>query len=140
MFRNFNFLIVDDIPATRRVVKKCLYKLEVEYKDIIEAHSGSQALSLLNTQSFNVIICDLNLQDISGLDVLSEVRSKERHQGVPFIIMTSEKDRAGVELAVAAGVSSYILKPITLENIEEHVGQALTRHGLKFGIAPKKGN
>lgn len=134
MFKDFKFLIVDDIPATRRILKRYLYKLEVEFSSVTEAHSGHRAISLLQTGKFDVVICDLNLQDVSGLEVLSYVRSTERTKNLPFIIMTSEQDRMGVTMAVSGGVSSYILKPITLGNVEEHVGNALKRHGIEFGV------
>lgn len=114
---NIKILVVDDAATMRQIVRKSLGQLGLH--DVTEAVDGHDALSKLEKGQFHFIISDWNMPNMMGLDFLKAVRAKESTKTIPFLMVTAEAKRDNILEAAKAGVSQYIVKPFTLEALEE---------------------
>jgi two-component system chemotaxis response regulator CheY len=114
--RNIPILVVDDFATMRRIVKTCLKQLGFE--NITEAEDGKVALDKLNANDFKLVISDWNMPNMMGIDLLRSVRGDERLKALPFLMVTAEAQKENVLEAAKAGVSNYIVKPFTADQLE----------------------
>jgi len=121
-------LVVDDFSTMRRIVKNILKQLG--YTEIEEAEDGVQALAKLREKSCSFIISDWNMPNMSGLDLLKNVRNDEALKHLPFLMVTAESEKDNILAAVGAGVSNYIVKPFTAEVLKEKMEKVLEKHGM----------
>lgn len=105
-------LIVDDSPTIRRMVKASLAALRgpVEF---VEAASGLEAIERLALGAADLMVLDLNMPDMHGLEVLDFVRSHQKYRHVPVIILTTRGDDSSRQAALQRGASAYLTKPFT---------------------------
>ncbi|MGE3313462.1 MAG: response regulator [Planctomycetaceae bacterium] len=108
-------LLVDDSGTMRTIQKRCLNKLGVE--DVVEAEDGCNALEHFGKQSFDIILSDWNMPNMDGLAFLQEVRKQNTQ--IPFIMITTEAERARVLAAIQAGCSDYLVKPFTPDALRD---------------------
>jgi two-component system chemotaxis response regulator CheY len=118
-----NILIVDDSLTMRRMVKASLRDL----KDVScnEAASGLEAIEQLVLARSDLIILDLNMPDMHGLDVLRFVRGHEAYRDVPILVLTTRDDKESMETMLAAGASLYLTKPFSPQFLASHVLELL---------------
>jgi two-component system chemotaxis response regulator CheY len=114
-----NVLVVDDYPAMRSIVRGL--PQEVGIINIAEAGDGGTALGKLRGDGFGLIISDWNMEPMSGLQLLKEVRADQRLAKLPFIMMTGETKADYVVAAKEAGVSSYIVKPFNVATLKQKI-------------------
>jgi two-component system chemotaxis response regulator CheY len=112
-----NVLVVDDFATMRRILRTILR--QVGFSNIKEADDGKTALAELQREKFGLILCDWNMPEMSGLELLMAVKSNNELRDIPFIMVTAEAKKENIIEAVKAGVSSYIVKPFTAETIGE---------------------
>ncbi|MGV8842221.1 MAG: response regulator [Pseudomonas sp.] len=121
-------LVVDDAPFIRDLMKKGLRSyfpgIQIE-----ESVNGRKAQQLLERQAFDLILCDWEMPEMSGLELLSWCRTQDRLKTTPFIMVTSRGDKENVVQAIQAGVSDFIGKPFTNEQLVTKVKKALSRAG-----------
>lgn len=121
-------LVVDDAPFIRDLIKKALRSyfpgLQIE-----EAVNGSKARQLLSRSSFDLVLCDWEMPELSGLELLQWFRTQPGQEKTPFIMVTSRGDRDNVVQAIQAGVSDYVGKPFSNEQLISKVNKALQRSG-----------
>ncbi|RRW40902.1 response regulator [Pseudomonas luteola] len=121
-------LIVDDAPFIRDLIKKGL-RSQLPGIEMEDAADGRKAQTMLSKQSFDLILCDWEMPEMSGLELLTWCRSEPAHQKTPFIMVTSRGDKDNVMQAIQAGVSDFIGKPFTNEQLITKVKKALSRVG-----------
>ena len=121
-------LIVDDAAFIRDLVKKGL-RVHFPGIRVEEAANGRKAQQFLSRNSVDLILCDWEMPEMSGLDLLNWCRSEEGLKKTPFIMVTSRGDKSNVVQAVQAGVSDYIGKPFTSEQLLSKVKKALQSTG-----------
>jgi two-component system chemotaxis response regulator CheY len=114
--KNMHILIVDDYKTMLRIVRNLLRQLG--FVNIEEATDGSMALQLLRGGNFGLIISDWNMEPMTGLQLLREVRADGKLKGIPFIMVTAESKSENVIAAKEAGVSNYIVKPFNAETLQ----------------------
>lgn len=135
-----NVLVVDDAPFIRDLIKKGLRNL---FPGLVvdEAADGRRAQTMLGKQRFDLILCDWEMPGMTGLELLSWFRAQPDHKGVPFIMVTSRGDKENVVQAIQAGVSDYMGKPFSNEQLAAKVKKALQRTGklaeLQAGAQPR---
>jgi two-component system chemotaxis response regulator CheY len=112
-------LIVDDSAAIRKILQRVLRQTEVPIGNILEAGDGVEALALLEQQKVGLILSDINMPNMDGLEMLSKVKSIEAYKSVPVIMITTEGNQNKVMEAVSLGASGYVRKPFTTEQIKE---------------------
>lgn len=121
-------LLVDDATFIRDLVKKGL-RDHFPGIQIEEAVNGRKALQMLARQPVDLILCDWEMPEMSGLELLSWCREQDSLKTVPFIMVTSRGDKENVVQAIQAGVSDFIGKPFTAEQLISKVKKALSRAG-----------
>ena len=116
-------LVVDDSATMRRMVMASLRELtEVSFD---EASSGLEAIEYLAMSSIDLMILDLNMPDMHGLEVLKFVRGHEKYQTIPIIILTTRGDESSRGAAIAAGASRYLTKPFDPSKLAEEANNLL---------------
>lgn len=114
---NIKVLVVDDFSTMRRIVKNALK--QIGFTQTVEADDGTTALEVLKQENVGLIISDWNMPKMSGLDLLKAVKSDGATKDIPFIMVTAEAQKENVLQAVQAGVSNYVVKPFTADNLQE---------------------
>ena len=123
MDKSTNVLIVDDYKTMLRIIRNLLKQLE--FDNVEEAMDGQEAWSKLRAGQFGLVISDWNMQPMTGLDLLKEVRADARLKSLPFIMVTAESKTENVIAAKQAGVSNYIVKPFNAETLREKIEKVL---------------
>ncbi len=113
--KNLNILVVDDYQTMIRIIKNLLKQLG--FNNIDEATDGSAALEKIAAKSYGLIISDWNMEPMTGLDLLKDVRGKGNN--VPFIMVTAESKTENVLAARQAGVNNYIVKPFNADTLKQ---------------------
>jgi two-component system chemotaxis response regulator CheY len=116
-------LVVDDYSTMRRIVRNLL--TQIGYTDIDEAGDGVAALQKLRESTFGLIISDWNMEPMTGLQLLKEVRADAKLAGIPFIMVTAESKTENVIAAKQAGVNNYIVKPFNADTLKQKIDSAL---------------
>ncbi|MBW2066955.1 MAG: response regulator [Deltaproteobacteria bacterium] len=114
---NMKVLIVDDFATMRRILRNVLK--QIGFSNISEAENGRAAIKELKNDKYGLVLCDWNMPEVTGLEVLSEMKSDSELKDIPFVMVTAEAQKENIIEAVKAGVNSYIVKPFTAETIEE---------------------
>ena len=109
-----HLLIVDDSPTIRRMVRASLTPLGIEF---IEAASGLEAIEQLGLGEVQCMVLDLNMPDMHGVEVLGFVRSNQKFQKLPVVVLTTRDDEASRTAAMRAGATSYLTKPFTPQSL-----------------------
>ena len=114
--KNVPVLIVDDYKTMLRIIRNLLKQLG--FGNVDEATDGSAALKKLHDKDFSLIISDWNMEPMSGLQLLKEVRADMKLKELPFIMITAESKSENVVAAREAGVSNYIVKPFNAATLK----------------------
>ena len=122
---NMKVLIVDDFATMRRILKNVLR--QVGFTNIIEADDGKAALKELKKEKFDLILCDWNMPEMPGIDLLRHVRSDDALKSIPFVMVTAEAQKENILEAVKAGVSNYVVKPFTAVTLKEKIDKIFER-------------
>jgi two-component system chemotaxis response regulator CheY len=118
-------LIVDDSPTIRRMVKASLASLPAS-AEFVEAASGLEAIERLALGVVDLIVLDLNMPDMHGLEVLGFVRSHLKYRKVPVIVLTTRGDAASRQAALQGGASAYLTKPFVPGALAAEAAQLLS--------------
>lgn len=121
-------LVVDDAKFIRDLVQKTL-RTEYPEIELMEASDGRKAQAILQRNSFDMILCDWEMPEMSGIELLKWVRSQENMQEQPFILVTSLDQKEHVVEALKAGVSDYVTKPFSAEQLISKVMKQLIKSG-----------
>lgn len=114
-------LVVDDSAMMRKIVLRTLKMAEIEFEEVLEAGDGTEALALLRTHPVNLIMCDINMPNMTGLELLVQIKEEKLAAGVPIVMVTTEGSEPQVRQAILAGARGYIRKPFTLDHIKTNV-------------------
>ncbi len=114
-------LIVDDSSVMRKIVERALRQAGLEPLVVLEAGSGVEGLDALRAGSVQLILSDINMPSMDGLEFLRQVRAQKLADGVPVVMITTESSEEHVRQAIQAGAQGYIRKPFTAEQVKERV-------------------
>ena len=118
---NMKILIVDDFSTMRRIVRNILKQLS--FNNVDEAEDGDIALEKLRSGSFDFVITDWNMPNMTGLELLKTIRSDEMLKDLPVLLITAEAEKENVVLAAQAGVNDYIVKPFTGDVLQQKINK-----------------
>ena len=114
-------LIVDDSSVMRKIVERALRQAGLSLSVVHEACSGTEGLDLLKAKQVDLILSDINMPSMDGLEFLRQIRAQNLAPGVPLVMITTESSEEHVKQAILAGAQGYIRKPFTAEQVKERV-------------------
>jgi len=118
---NMKFLIVDDFSTMRRIVRNLLK--ELGFNNVDEAEDGVDALSKLQGGGFEFVISDWNMPNMTGIDLLRNIRADAALRGLPVLMVTAEAKKENIIEAAKAGASGYVVKPFTSATLDEKLSK-----------------
>jgi len=116
-------LIADDSPAMRAMLVSTIEMLG-DYR-IVEASSGFEALRLLPREEVDLILTDINMPDINGLELISYLRTNSNYQSIPVFIISSEGSLKDIEKGKLLGANEYLIKPFDPARLQELISSYL---------------
>ncbi len=121
--KSMPILVVDDYKTMIRIVKGLL--IQLGFTDIDEAIDGETALTKIRSREYGLILSDWNMSPMTGLELLTAVRSETKTASTPFVMVTAEAKTENVIAARQAGVNNYIIKPFTLAVLKQKLTAVL---------------
>jgi two-component system, chemotaxis family, chemotaxis protein CheY len=119
--REIRALIVDDSLVMRKIVERALRQAGLDPLTVHEAGSGTEGLELLRAKTMDLILSDINMPSMDGLEFLRQIKAQNLAPGVPVVMITTESSEEHVKQAIQAGARGYIRKPFTPDQVKERV-------------------
>ncbi|MEI6610972.1 MAG: response regulator [Deltaproteobacteria bacterium] len=116
---SFNLLIVDDSGSMRAVIKKIVTISGFQIDKCLEANNGREALELLSTNWIDIIISDINMPEVNGLELLEQLKTNDTLKEIPVIMITTEGSSQRMQEAFERGAKGFIKKPFLPEEIKK---------------------
>jgi len=123
--RTLKLLVVDDMESIRALVKSILRNMG--FTNVLTVATGERAMNILHSTKVDLVICDLNLPDSTGLDIIKSMRAHSTNQNTPFIMLTGERDPNIVKEAISLKITDYLVKPFQPAKLEENVTKIIKR-------------
>ena len=119
----YNILIVDDSAITRSMIKKIIGMVrELDVTEIFEADTGAAALERLSEHCIDLVLADLNMPEMDGIEMITHMRESESTKSIPVVIVSTESSVTRIdELLNTEGVKGYLHKPFTPEEFREAI-------------------
>jgi len=119
--KKLRVLIVDDSSVMRKIVERSLRQAGIEIGEVAEASNGAEALAEVQKAPFDLILSDINMPAMDGLEFLRNLANIESAKSVPVVMITTEGSEARVVEALSVGAKGYIRKPFTPEQVKERI-------------------
>ena len=130
MDKNMKILVVDDFSTMRRIVRNLLVELGFTNTLIQEADDGNNALTMLKSQPFDMVVTDWNMPNMTGIELLRAIRADDALKHLPVLMVTAEAKKENIVEAAQAGASGYVVKPFTAVTLDEKIGKILQKQGV----------
>jgi two-component system chemotaxis response regulator CheY len=124
---NMKFLVVDDFSTMRRIVRNLLK--ELGFTNVDEAEDGVVALTKLRSSQFDFVVSDWNMPNMTGIDLLKNIRGDASLKHLPVLMVTAEAKKENIIEAAQAGASGYVVKPFTAATLEEKLNKIFQTQG-----------
>jgi len=118
-------MVIDDVPETRMLLRDMLE--EMGFLSVIEASNGRDALEKLKSKPAHLILCDHVMEEMSGLDLLSQLRNHPYLVDIPFIVVSAVGDVPVIETALDLGADDYLTKPVSFQLLRRKVSDVFRR-------------
>ena len=118
---NLRALIVDDSSVMRKIVERSLRQAGLDFSEVFNAGNGAEALAVLKGNPVDLIVCDINMPVMDGLEFIKQLPGVPNATGVPVVMITTEGSEARVVQALSAGARGYIRKPFTPDQVKEQI-------------------
>ena len=125
MSTDMKFLIVDDFSTMRRIVRGLLKEMGCNNAE--EAEDGAVALAALKAQKFDFVVCDINMPNMNGFELLAAVKADASLKHLPVLMVTAEARKEDIVRAAQDGAAGYIVKPFTKATLEEKVQKIMQK-------------
>lgn len=119
-------LIVDDSSVMRKIVERSLRQAGLDSLVVYEASNGQEGLDMLRAKQVDLILSDINMPSMDGLEFLRQIQTQKLATNVPVVMITTESSEEHVKQAIQSGARGYIRKPFTAEQVKERVLPLLT--------------
>jgi two-component system chemotaxis response regulator CheY len=129
MANELRFLVVDDFSTMRRIIRNLLK--ETGFSEADEAEDGVVALQKLRAGNFDFVVTDINMPNMNGFQLLTEMKQDEKLKNIPVLMVTAEARKEDIVLAAQQGAAGYIVKPFTKATLEEKLSHILKKSGLQ---------
>ena len=129
---NTRFLVVDDFSTMRRIIRNLLK--ELGFSNVEEAEDGVQALGILRGGGIQFVISDWNMPNMTGIDLLRQIRADETLKNLPVMMVTAEAKKENIIAAAQAGASGYVVKPFTAAILDEKLNKIFKAVEAKVSV------
>jgi two-component system chemotaxis response regulator CheY len=119
--KKLRVLIVDDSSVMRKIVERALRQAGLNLTEVLEASNGAEALAEVEKGALDLILSDINMPVMDGLEFVKQLSALEYAKNVPVVMITTEGSEGHVVQALSAGARGYIRKPFTPEQVKQHV-------------------
>jgi two-component system chemotaxis response regulator CheY len=119
--KTMRFLVVDDFSTMRRIVRNLLK--ELGFGNVEEAEDGQVALHKLKSSTYDFLVTDWNMPNMTGIELLKAVRADPTLKHLPVLMITAEAKKENIVEAAQAGASGYVVKPFTAATLDEKLGK-----------------
>ncbi len=123
---NKPILLIDDEEEIRALMANYLIKSQIDAKRIITASDGKEAISKIQNQDFGLIIVDILMPRMNGLQLIKELKQRKKYRDIPVLIISGSVDAENVKIAATMGISNIIVKPFSYNIFLEKISRALT--------------
>ena len=120
-----NILIEDDSSLTRKAIKRIIDMLGLDVGQILEAGDGMEALKILEETKVDLVLADLNMPEMGGIEMIYHMRGNEAIKDTPVIVVSTESSTTRIEGLLANGAKAYLHKPFTPEEVKEVITQTV---------------
>jgi len=120
-----DILVVDDSAAIRKILQRVLRQTGMAIHAVYEAGDGQEALTLMGTQKVDLVLSDINMPKMDGLQLLAAIKASDHWRHVPVVMITTEGGETKVGEAVRLGAAGYVRKPFTADQIKEKLAGIL---------------
>ena len=121
----YNILIVDDSQTMRKVIRKTVILSGFAMGDCWEAGDGQEALDVIHIRDVDLILSDLNMPKMNGLEMVRKLKDDENHRHIPVVLITTDGSESRLREAYALGVRGYIQKPFHPEAIRDLLNKVM---------------
>ncbi len=129
MANELRFLVVDDLSTMRRIIRNLLK--EIGFVEADEAEDGVVALQKLRSSTFDFVVSDINMPNMNGFQLLTEIKKDEKLKHLPVLMVTAEARKEDIVRAAQQGAAGYIVKPFTKATLEDKLTLVLKKAGLQ---------
>jgi two-component system chemotaxis response regulator CheY len=126
--KNMKFLVVDDFSTMRRIIRNLLK--ELEFTNVDEAEDGLIGLNKLRGGGFDFVVSDWNMPNMTGIDMLRNIRADAAIKHLPVLMVTAEAKKENIIEAAQAGADGYVVKPFTAAVLEEKLNKIFQKRGM----------
>lgn len=123
---NKPILLIDDEEEIKALMSNYLIKSQIDAKRIITASDGKEAISKIQNQDFGLIIVDILMPRMNGLQLIKELKQRKKYQNIPVLIISGSVDADNVKIAASMGITNIIVKPFNYNIFLEKVSRALS--------------
>lgn len=118
-------LLIDDEEEIKSLMSNYLIKSQIDEERIVTASDGKEAFAKIQNQDFGLIIVDILMPKMNGIQLIKELKMRRKYQNIPVLIISGSVDAENVKLAISMGVSNIMVKPFTYNMFLEKVGRTL---------------
>jgi two-component system chemotaxis response regulator CheY len=122
---DLNILIVDDSALTRKAIGRILGMIDLDAGELFEAENGTEALKVLDEKNIDLVLADLNMPEMGGIEMIYHMRGNEATRNIPVVIVSTESSTTVIEGLLADGAKDYLHKPFTPEDFREVITRIL---------------
>ena len=122
---SLKILIVDDSALTRKAIRRILTMIDLDTSETLEAEDGIQAMEIMKENSIDLVLADLNMPRMGGMEMIYHMRGSEATRRIPIVIISTESSEARIEGLLADGVDNYLHKPFTPEKLKKIITETL---------------
>ncbi|MHC4211744.1 MAG: response regulator [Planctomycetota bacterium] len=112
-------LIVDDSSLTRKAIRRIIGMTDLEVGDVFEAENGAKALETLQTEQIDLVLADLNMPEMGGIEMIYQMRGNDSTKDIPVVVVSTESSTTRIEGLLSDGAKDYLHKPFTPEDFRE---------------------
>ncbi len=118
-------LIVDDSSLTRTAIKRVLGMLEIEVDEVFEAGNGLEALDVLSKKDINLVLADLNMPEMNGIELVHKMKSDEKLSSIPVVVVSTESSSTRISELEDEGIKGFLHKPFQPEQFRDIIVESL---------------
>ena len=118
-------LIIDDSAVMRKIIQRNIQQSGLLVDEFVEAGDGKEGIEKVTSYNIDLILCDCNMPNMTGIDFVKALRSSGQKNDVPIVMVTTEGGAAKIEEAKNSGANGYLTKPFTLDQLKSKLGNFL---------------